>query len=461
MFAGLWPDIGTNEVPIGSITNGVHAGTWVNDDLAELFSRALRPDWEFGDPELWKGADHLSDDELWRIKGKHRELLIADVRRRLRASLERRGLSTSEASWADEVLDPNALTIGFARRFATYKRANLLLAQRDRLIELLTSTDRPVQFIFAGKAHPADNPGKEMIQSIVQFSNDPAVRNRFIFLDDYDMALARSMYHGSDVWLNNPRRPLEACGTSGMKAALNGSLNCSILDGWWDECFDGGNGWAISSAEDQTDLAIRDRIEANSLFELLEHQIVPMFHERSEGRIPRRWLARVKHNFVSLAPFLTAQRMVRDYVTDLYEPAAGAADMATADGYSSSRSLSEWKRRVLAQWGGVRILSVDGDVSAVDLDGVRTVAATVASGALDPNDIAVEVLYGSVGVNDELLDPQVQEMVHTERLANGDLSYGATITCAAAGRYGYAVRVVPRHVGLASRVELGRATWAS
>jgi glycogen phosphorylase len=460
MFSGLWPDVSSSETPIGSVTNGVHAPTWVNDDLAELFGRSLRPDWDAGDPEVWKRADSLSDDELWRIKSKHRELLIADVRRRLRASLERRGQSPSESAWADEVLDPNALTIGFARRFATYKRANLLLSQRDRLLALLNSTDRPIQFVFAGKAHPADNPGKEMIQSIVQFAADADVRNRFVFLDDYDMAMARSLYHGTDVWLNNPRRPLEACGTSGMKAALNGSLNCSILDGWWDECFDGSNGWAISSAEDQADVATRDRIEANSLFELLEHQIVPMFHDRSEGRLPRKWLARMKHNFVSLAPFLTAQRMVRDYVTELYEPAGALADAAARDGFAGAKALSAWKQHVNAQWGGVQVLSVDGETGATDLDAMRTVTAVVSAGSLSPDELAVEVVHGPVGASDELVGATTAVM---DLLSNNDghLHYSAIIPCTAAGRYGYTVRVLPTHPGLANRVELGRATFAS
>ena len=212
--------------------------------------------------------------------------MVSFVRQRLRDQLMARGLSSSDVEWTEAVLDPRALTIGFARRFATYKRATLLLSQPERLKALLLSGDRPVQMVFAGKSHPADDSGKELIRQVSAFAADPAVRHRFVFVDDYDIAVARSLLQGADVWLNNPRRPQEACGTSGMKSALNGGLNLSILDGWWDECFDGENGWAISSAEHVDDLERRDEVEAGSLFELLERQVVPLFYERWQGPVP-------------------------------------------------------------------------------------------------------------------------------------------------------------------------------
>jgi len=460
MFAGLWPDVPTNETPIGSITNGVHAPTWVSSEISDLLSRAVLPEWEGADANDWARVRDIRDDELWRARRQGRERLVAFLRHGLRASLERRGLSSSDAAWADEVLDPRALTIGFARRFATYKRANLLLSQPERLRALLLSADRPVQFVFAGKAHPADDPGKGLIQEVAQFASDPTVRHRFVFLDDYDISVARAFYHGADVWLNTPRRPLEACGTSGMKSALNGGLNCSILDGWWDECFDGTNGWAISSNEGEADVAKRDLLEANSLFELLEHQIVPQFYDTSEGGVPRRWLARVKSNFVTLGPYVNASRMVRDYATALYEPAAISADAVSVDSYQPARDLAAWKQRVKAQWPSVQVLEVYGNETAVELGGTREITALISLGPLDPSDVVVQLVHGQVGEGDEIIDPNLEPMTLGPARSGGDASYTGTFSCSNAGRYGYTVRVLPCHPGLVSPVELGRIAWA-
>ena len=285
---------------------------------------------------------------------------MAFVRQRLRTQLMARGLSSSDVEWTDSVLDPKALTIGFARRFATYKRATLLLSQPERLKALLLSGDRPVQFVFAGKSHPADDSGKELIRQISAFAADPEVRHRFVFLEDYDIAVARALLQGADVWLNNPRRPQEACGTSGMKAALNGGLNLSILDGWWDEAFDGENGWAISSAEHVEDLERRDEVEAGSLFELLERQVVPLFYERWQGPVPRRWVQRVKRSLITLGPFVTAARMVRDYTEQLYEPTAAQGDAPVGRrpqaGPGAGRVEADRRRTA---WPGVHVDHVD------------------------------------------------------------------------------------------------------
>ncbi|MCI0347696.1 MAG: alpha-glucan family phosphorylase, partial [Chloroflexi bacterium] len=390
------------------------------------------------------------------------ERLAAFVRRRLRESALSRGLSTSDVTWCDEVLDGKALTVCFARRFATYKRATLLLSQPDRLRAMLLSGDRPVQFVFAGKAHPADDKGREMIRQIVAMAADPAVRHRFTFVEDYDIAVARALYQGADVWLNNPRRPQEACGTSGMKAALNGALNCSILDGWWDEMFNGENGWAISSTEHTEDLDRRDEVEANSLFELLERQIVPLFYERYEGPVPRRWVRRVKASLRSLGPQVSAARMVRDYVEELYEPTAARGVVLAADGWRRARELSAWKQRVAGAWGGVRVGAVETDADVADIGTRRVVEAVVSLGALSSNDVEVQLVHGPVGQGDELDDPQVVTMVPADGLdAAGDgVRFRGEFTCERAGRYGFTVRVVPSHPDLVTPFELGRATWA-
>ena len=305
MFAGLWPNLPVDDVPICAITNGVHASTWVGDHIAPLLTQSVGRGWSEADATRWASIDKLNDHDVWDARARGRAQLVAFVRSRI----------------GNLALNPNALTIGFARRFATYKRATLLLAQPERLRALLLQSEHEVQFVFAGKAHPADQAGKDMIREIELFARQLEVSHRFVFVPDYDMAVARAMYHGCDVWLNNPRRPLEACGTSGMKAALNGALNCSILDGWWDECYDGKNGWAIETVEDD-DLVRRDHHEADSLFGLFENEIVPLFYARDSSGLPHDWVTKMKDNWRSLGPFVNAARMVRDYTTDLYEHAA-------------------------------------------------------------------------------------------------------------------------------------------
>jgi starch phosphorylase len=378
----------------------------------------------------------------------------------LRESALARGLSASDVTWCDEVLDGKALTLCFARRFATYKRATLLLAQPERLSSLVLAGDRPVQFVFAGKAHPADDKGKEMIREIVSFAADLGIRHRFVFLEDYDIAVGRTLCQGADVWLNTPRRPQEACGTSGMKAALNGGLNCSILDGWWDELFNGENGWAISSAEQLDDEERRDELEANSLFEILERQIVPLFYERFQGPVPRRWVRRIKTAFRSLGPEVTAARMVRDYVEELYEPTARQADRLAADEFKPARELAAWKARVLAAWEGVEILSVETEVSVASLGTDRSVEAEVAMGSLSADDVEVQLVHGPVGQHDEIEHPTITRMTPVEENGTGSLRYGGVFSCDTAGRYGFTVRVVPSHSDLIVSVELGRVAWA-
>jgi starch phosphorylase len=460
MFADLWPDVPQEETPIGSVTNGVHALTWVAPEMADLLSRYVLPEWHEADGERWARIDEARDDEVWRAKEQGREQLVAFVRRRMREAALTRGVSSSDVLWCDEVLDGKALTLCFARRFATYKRATLLLSQPERLAALLLAGDRPVQFVFAGKAHPADERGKEMIRNIVSFAADLGIRHRFVFIEDYDISVARTLYQGADVWLNTPRRPQEACGTSGMKAALNGGLNCSILDGWWDELFNGDNGWAISSAEALDDEERRDEVEANSLFELLERQIVPLFYERWEGPVPRRWVRRIKSSLQSLGPEVSAARMVRDYVDDLYDPTAAHADRLSADNYEHARQLAAWKHRVLSGWGDVAVLSVEMDMSVANIGVARAVDAEVSLGSLEPADVSVQLLHGPVGQYDELDEPIIVAMDPSGDGADGARRYRGTFDCERAGRYGFTVRVVPAHLDLATPVELGRVAWA-
>ena len=455
MFSDLWPDVPAEETPIGSITNGVHAHTWVAPEMADLLTRYVLPEWHEAGPERWERLAEARDDEVWRAREQGREGMVTFVRQRLRSQLMARGLSSSDVEWTDSVLDPKALTIGFARRFATYKRATLLLSQPDRLKRLLLSGDRPVQMVFAGKSHPADDTGKELIRQVSAFAADPEVRHRFVFVDDYDIAVARSLLQGADVWLNNPRRPQEACGTSGMKSALNGGLNLSILDGWWDECFDGENGWAISSAEHLEDLERRDEVEAGSLFELLERQVVPLYYERWQGPVPRRWVGRVKRSMITLGPFVTAARMVRDYTEQLYEPTAAQGDELGADHHAKARTLAGWKQKVAASWQGVHVDQVEVDDAVAEIGMTRTVTAVVSLGGLDPDDVEVQLLHGPAGQGDELSSPTIVSMAQGGPADDGHLRYAGSFACDSAGRYGITVRIVPSHDALETPAELG------
>ena len=441
MFGGLWPDMPVDDVPIGAITNGVHAHTWVSDPIDAILRDSVGPVWDGADEASWKGVAGAPDDQIWAARRAGRSQLVEFVRSRL----------------GDALLDPDALTIGFARRFATYKRATLLLSQPDRLREMLLSADRPVQFVFAGKAHPADQPGKDMIRDIEVFARNLDVGHRFLFIPDYDMAVARLMYHGCDVWLNNPRRPLEACGTSGMKAALNGALNCSILDGWWDECYDGQNGWAIASADDDPDTARRDLREGTSLFGLLEREIVPLYYQRGADGVPHGWIEAMKHNWMSLGPFVTAARMVRDYVTELYEPAAASAAAIGDDQWARARSLASWKATTIAAWPQVRVAAVDGDTAAAHEGDERSARAHVDLGSLSTADVEVQLLHGSIDSTGDFIGRPA-----TVRMSPAEPgSFQATYRVDAAGPYGITVRVLPTHAALIVPVELGLAAWAS
>ena len=461
MFQQLYPAVPLPEVPIGSVTNGVHGRTWVSPAMNDLFTKYINPSWEDAGPADWARISEARDDELWRAREQGKEALVTFVRARLKASLLDQGVTPIDAAWADEVLDPTVLTIGFARRFASYKRATLLLSQPDRLKALLLDPRRPVQLIFAGKAHPADDLGKEMIRQILQFARDPDVRHRVAFIADYDIAVARTLLQGSDVWLNNPRRPMEASGTSGQKAALNGGLNCSVSDGWWDEMFDGGNGWQIASAESYSDLQRRDEVEANSLFELLERQVVPLYYDRGSDRYPRQWVARIKDSLCSLGPRVQASRMVRDYVSLMYEPMAVRAEALSSDNYARARALARWKQRVCAHWPEVSVVSVEIDSTSpvADLGATQHAVAEVDLGSLTPDDVTVQLLHGPVTGDDELSDWRVVPMeVDGNRSAR--TTWRGSFVCDNAGRHGFTVRVMPSHPDLSVPAEMGCVAWA-
>jgi len=407
MFGGLWPGFDVTEVPIGSVTNGVHAPTWVAPEVMELAEREIGREL-VTEATGWDGITKVADEVIWATRRVLRARLVDEVRRRLRESWLHRGVSEAGLGWIDNAFDPDVLTIGFARRVPSYKRLTLMLRDPERLTRILLDPDRPVQLVIAGKSHPADDGGKSLVQQMVTFSDDPLVRHRIAFLPDYDIGMARYLYHGCDVWLNNPLRPLEACGTSGMKSALNGGLNLSIRDGWWDEMYDGANGWAIPTAADGIDPEVRDEQEAAALYDLIENQVRSRFYDVDRDRLPRRWLEMVRHTLQSLGPQVLASRMVRDYVVQLYAPAAASSRAMAADGYAGARDLAAWTARVRSAWPGVRVSHVEssGVADAPELGQQLEIRAVVDLGSLTPDDVSVQVAYGEVDEHDEILMPE-------------------------------------------------------
>ena len=467
MFNELWPGFDADEVPIGSITNGVHARTWAAPQWLELGRELLGSD-SFSDPGVWLRVNEVDAGHLWWIRSQLRGLLVEDVRARLHRSWLERGAPKGELGWIATAFDPNVLTIGFARRVPTYKRLTLMLRDPDRLEQLLLNEERPIQLIVAGKSHPADDGGKALIQQVVQFADRPEVRHRIAFLPDYDMSMARLLYWGCDVWLNNPLRPLEACGTSGMKSALNGGLNLSILDGWWDEWYDGENGWAIPSASGVADEERRDDLEAAALYDLVQKSVAPKFYERDEQGVPRRWIEMVRHTLQTLGPKVLASRMVRDYTEGYYLPAAESLRRTVAvdaDGqaaFDPARELAAYRRRAFEDWPHIRITDVDstGLPDTPVLGSKLTLTATVQLAGLRPDEVTVQAVVGRVDTGDALLDPATVDMPYTGTAAGGDHIFSTTTPLPVAGSVGYTVRVLPHHPMLASGAELGLVALA-
>ncbi|HXH78272.1 alpha-glucan family phosphorylase [Nocardioides sp.] len=456
MFNGLWPAFDEAEVPIGSITNGVHGPTWIAREIFELAAE-LGADVDSDDTDaLWPLVDKIDDKRLWDLKRTLRARLVADARSRLTRSWIKRGSSPSELGWVQSVLDPDVLTIGFARRVPSYKRLTLMLRDPERLKKLLLHPERPIQLVIAGKSHPADDGGKKLIQEIVRFADDAEVRHRIVFLPNYDIAMAQPLYPGCDVWLNNPLRPYEACGTSGMKAALNGGLNLSILDGWWDEWYDGNNGWAIPTADGVESTERRDDLEADALYDLIENEVAPRFYDLDENGVPTRWLEMVRHTLKSLGPKVLATRQVRDYVRELYAPAAHTSRALNSD-YRGARELSEWKQRVRAAWPSVRVEHVDTDGvgDAAEVGATVDVHSFIALGDLSVDDVEVQVVHGRPSADDLLLDAATTVMRQSESYEGNRHRFDASVTLDRSGSFGYTVRVVPRNAALASVSEMG------
>ncbi len=460
MWRNLWPDVPLPEIPIGHITNGVHTDTWAHPGLTALLDRYLGGAWReaIERRETWTGVEDIPDEELWAHHNRAKAEMIALVRERVVAQLMRIGAGPAEVNAAASALNPDALIIGFARRFATYKRATLLFRDPERLKRLLNNPSRPVQIIFAGKAHPADEPGKAFIQTIYQMSRQPEYMGKIVFVEDYDANIARHLVAGVDLWLNNPRRPLEASGTSGQKAGLNGVPNFSVLDGWWSEGYDGHNGWAIGAEREYANEAAQDEADALSLYATLEQEIVPTFFERDERGIPARWLRFMRNSIVTVAPDYSFARMLKEYFACYYRPATQLGARVCADRFAGAQALAAWEARVRSGWYQVGITASGPSRGEMKVGEPLLVQAVLRPGGLSPDDLAVELVFGRPG-GDDLADATVIPMQRVGG-SEGELRYEAAFDAAESGTFVYGVRVRPTHPLLPNPHALGLIKWA-
>ncbi|MDR3204056.1 MAG: alpha-glucan family phosphorylase [Deltaproteobacteria bacterium] len=463
MWQNIWPKTPVEDTPIDSVTNGVHVSTWASREISRLYSRYLGQDWkEDPDPKrIWESIGQIPLSELWRAHCHCRERLIAFARRSLFKQLQRHGSPASVLRSSMEIFSPDALTIGFARRFATYKRATLLFSDPDRLSSILNHPERPIQIIIAGKAHPQDNEGKAFIKQIIHYSRDERFRNRILFLENYNIHLAALLTAGCDVWLNNPRRPLEACGTSGMKALVNGVLNLSILDGWWDEGYNPKYGWAIGSGEVDSNQELQDQTESQALYNLLERQVGPDFYTRTSDGIPVAWCEMMRQSIKDLVPRFNSHRMVLEYYERFYRQSSDRYNALTKDNYKPAAEQAAWCNKLMTSWQDVSVI----DLSSVS-DGSKTVGQSVSVmakinlGALLPEDVTVEAYYGDMDHQGEFISRQTLSLTSSGQDSNGVYNYQGQIVCDKPGRFGYTVRVMPSRDKLGNPFVLGLVAWA-
>jgi starch phosphorylase len=466
LWQWLYPRVPEHEVPVDSVTNGIHVQTWISHEMATLFDRYLDPAWrkEESRPDVWDKVESIPDAELWRTHERRRERLVAFTRMRLQKQLEHRGASQSEVQGANEVLNPDALTIGFARRFATYKRATLLFRDPDRLRRILNNPDHPVQIIFAGKAHPHDTGGKDLIRQIVNLARHEDFRDRIVFLENYDMNIARHLVQGVDVWLNTPQRPKEASGTSGMKVIYNGGLNCSILDGWWAEAYSADVGWAIGNGEEypDTDWEAQNFIESEALYDLLELDLVRLFYGRGRDGLPREWISKIKSGMRKLAPYFNTRRMVEEYTQQYYMPNFKTVHEMTQGDMKEGLAYSAWRSKLDKAWRHIQIRSVDIPEKLIKVGTEIEVSALVDLGQLTPKDVRVQLFYGQLNTQGYITDhAQAVDMVSSGVESNGTCRFTAKVRYVSSGERGISVRVLPYHPYLHTSFLPGMITWAS
>jgi len=463
LWKDVWTGVPVHEVPITSITNGVHTKTWMAPEFSALYRKYLR-DWEehLTEPDFWRGVIDIPDTQLWETHQKLKLRLVEFVRERIRMRRERVGGSPEALRSANQILDPEILTIGFARRFATYKRGALLFSNQERLHRLLNDTTRPVQFIFAGKAHPRDEAGKALIQEVYKFSRQAGLENRLVFVEDYDSYIARRLVQGVDLWLNHPLRPLEASGTSGMKLAPNGGLNLSVLDGWWREGYNGNNGWAIGPEIENGTIEFQNEVDAGSLYQLLENQIIPLYYAKPDGKLPLAWLQLMRESIRSVTPVFNTHRMVKEYTERLYIPAAKSHKDFSRDNCAAATHLSQWKSKIRKDWPQVRIQDVqigNTDRQNIPVGESLQLSTRVHLGAVDPKHVRVEAYHGE-SENGGIKNPAVTILAESSQNGDGSYVYQGSVPAAESGAYGFSVRVVPTHPHLMQAHELRLITWS-
>jgi starch phosphorylase len=446
MWSFVWPQRTEEEVPISHVTNGIHIPSFISQEFAYLFDRYLGPDWFLGSrkPENIKRIGEIYDEELWRGHETNRSRLVRTCRRRLVEQYERRNAPRKVLEAVESALDQDTLTIAFARRFATYKRATLLLQDPKRLESMINNKKYPVQFIFAGKAHPRDNEGKQLIKQLFQFASKPEVRDKIVFLEDYDMHLARHLLQGADAWLNTPRRPLEACGTSGMKAAINGVLNVSILDGWWCEGYSEDRGWRIGNGEEYEDHGYQDTVESQALYNVLENEVIPCFYDRKNGNLPACWLQKMKASMKMAMKSFCSLRMVSDYEKRYYIPAARCQDALLAEKAGEAKRLAAQSNRLRTLWKNIEIKTPVRDSSEPYRVGDSfRVTSEVNLGEFRPDEVDVELYYGHLESLEKLSASRIEPMTVVEEKGDGKYIYGCNLNCDISGRFGFTVRVLP------------------
>lgn len=464
IYNNIWPGIPEDDVPIFHITNGIHTLTWMSPPIKYLFDKYLPADWQdrIYDPEVWEYVDKIPDEELWKTHCGLKRKMVGFIRSKLKDQYKANGLPNYEINKIEQQINPDAFTIGFARRFATYKRANLIFRDMARIERILNNNSFPVQIIFAGKAHPADRPAHEVIKHIHDIAQMEGFKGKVFLVENYNMTLSRNLVQGVDIWLNNPRRPLEASGTSGQKVCINGIINLSIFDGWWCEGFNGKNGWVIGDDTQYENEHYQDDADSQSLYSLLEEQIIPLFYKRDEAGVPVEWVKAMKESIKSLTPAFSTHRMVQDYTRDFYIPCIDRVRQINNSNYEFVRNIAIWKEKIMVNWPNVRILA-DKDGANLREQHTRSgenivLNVIVQLGSLSPDDVSVEVYYGQV-VNSTIRQGECIEMKASAQLDSSSYNYTASFSIIDGGEYGYSYRVVPKHRDLFNKYDMPFIKW--
>jgi len=463
MWVNIWQNIPMEHVPIIPITNGIHTMTWISNEIEALFVRYLGERWEEKQDEksLWEKVQTIPLPEIWSAHEIGRRRLIRFVRMRVKKQLINKGASRALIKESSEVLNPEALTIGFARRFATYKRGDLILRDRERLLKILNNEKMPVQFVIAGKSHPQDNNGKEIIRKIIHFIKTNNLEKKIVFIEDYDMNVARYMVQGVDIWLNNPLRPLEACGTSGMKAAVNGVLNLSVLDGWWDEAYNHANGWAIGNGEEYDNRRYQDDVESEAFYSILENDIVPLFYRRGDDHLPREWINMMINSFVSIVSVFNTQRMIKDYNRLFYIPAGEKYKHLGEDDYKIVKDFVKWKENIMAEFDKIKIINIDFDEKVIHkISDAIDISVELDLGKISPENLNVSVYIGKVVGENELIESDIKRLDDYKKTDDSNYCFKGSISCLKTGNFGFRIRITPMHEIMTNPYELNLVKWS-